>query len=199
MPGIQTMDAVDARPNLDIYEKSCDVRVPVLGSFDHLVPRLHEHVKNGGEVWFYTCLFSTGKCANRFIDFVLVKIRLLQWFNFCYNLPGFLHWGGNYWSPGPVLDTQPLLGESWETGIIPPGDGFIVRPDKEHESILSSIRLEAMRESIEDYELLRVLEKKDSGAARALAEKAICNFMDYVRDPAEFRQIHKQLLEDLSK
>jgi hypothetical protein len=199
MPGIRTMDAVDARRNLDIYEKSCDVWVPVLASFDDLVPRLHQHVKNGGEVWFYTCLFPTGKYANRFIDFALVKTRLLQWFNFRYDLTGFLHWGGNYWSPQPVLDTQPLLGESWATGIIPPGDAFIVYPDKEHKSILSSIRLEAMRESIEDYELLRVLEKRDPAAARALAGKAIRTFTDYVRTPAEFRQLHSQLLEETSK
>ena len=199
MPGIRTMDAVDARRNLDIYEKSCNVWVPVLGSFDALVPRLHQHVANGGEAWFYTCLFPTGKYANRFIDYALIKTRLLQWFNFRYNLTGFLHWGGNYWSPNPILDTQPLLGESWETGIIPPGDAFIVYPDQEHESILSSIRLEAMRESIEDYELLRVLESKDPNTAHALAEKAIHGFTDYVRDPAEFRKIHGELLEDLSK
>jgi hypothetical protein len=200
MPGIRTMDAVDARRNLDIYEESCDVWVPVLGSFDNLVPRLHQHVKNGGEVWFYTCGFCpTDKYANRFIDNALIKTRLMQWFNFRYDLPGFLHWGGNYWSPNPVLDTQPLLGESWETAIFPSGDGFIVYPDKEHKSILSSIRLEAMQESIEDYELLRVLENKDPNAAQALAERAIRGFTDYVRDPAEFRKIHGELLEDLSE
>jgi len=199
MPGIRTMDAVDARRDLNIYEKSCDVWVPVLASFDELVPRLHQHAQNGGEVWFYTCLFPSGEYANRFIDYALIKSRLLQWFNFRYDLTGFLHWGGNYWSPQPVLDTQPLLGESWETSIIPPGDAFIVYPDKEHKSILSSIRLEAMRESIEDYELLRVLEKQDANAAQALARKAIPGFTTYVRDPAEFRRIHQQLLEELSK
>ncbi|HTS71348.1 MAG TPA: glycoside hydrolase domain-containing protein [Terriglobia bacterium] len=199
MPGIRTMDAVDARRDLNIYEKSCDVWVPVLASFDDLVPRLHQHAQNGGEVWFYTCLFPSGEYANRFIDYALIKTRLLQWFNFRYDLPGFLHWGGNYWSPQPVLDTQPLLGEGWETSIIPAGDAFIVYPDKEHKSVLSSIRLEAMRESIEDYELLRGLEKQDANAAQALAKRAIPGFTTYVRDPAEFRKIHRQLLEDLSK
>ena len=199
MPGIRTMDAVDARRDLNIYEKSCDVWVPVLASFDDLVPRLHQHAQNGGEVWFYTCLFPSGEYANRFIDYALIKTRLLQWFNFRYDLPGFLHWGGNYWSPQPVLDTQPLLGEGWETSIIPAGDAFIVYPDKEHKSVLSSIRLEAMRESIEDYELLRGLENQDANAAQALAKRAIPGFTTYVRDPAEFRKIHRQLLEDLSK
>ncbi len=199
MPGVRTMDAVDARRDMDIYEKNCDVWVPVLGSFDDLVPRLLQHVRNGGEVWFYTCLTPTGRYANRFIDYALIKTRLLQWFNFRYNLTGYLHWGGNYWSPRPVIDTQPLLGESWATGIIPPGDAFIVYPDREHKSILSSIRLEAMREGIEDYELLHLLDNKNHPAAQALAQKAVRSFTDYVRDPAEFRQIHRQLLADLSR
>lgn len=56
-----------------------------------------------------------------------------------------------------------------------------------------------MRESIEDYELLRALEKQDPKAAHGLAERAIRDFTHYVRDPAEFRKIHEQLLEALSK
>ena len=58
MPKIRTMDAVDAKGDLDTYEKSCKVWVPVLGSFDDIVPRLHEHVKKGGELWFYTCFVN---------------------------------------------------------------------------------------------------------------------------------------------
>jgi hypothetical protein len=199
MPGVRTMDAVDARRNLDLYEKSCDVWVPVLGSFDDLVPRLHQHVKNGGQVWFYTCLFPTGKYANRFIDFSLVKTRLLQWFNFRYDLPGFLHWGGNYWSPETMEDTQPVIGSSWASSLLPSGDAFITYPDPPRKSILSSIRFEAMREGIEDYELLRELEEKHPGAAQALAAKMIRSFTDYVRDPREFRSLHEQVLDQLSR
>jgi hypothetical protein len=199
MPGVRTMDAVDARRDLNVYEKSCDVWVPVLGSFDQLVPRLLRDARNGGQVWFYTCLVPTGHYANRFIDYALIKTRLLPWFNLRFNLTGYLHWGGDYWSPSPITDTQPLLGESWATGILPPGDGFIVYPDREQKSILSSIRLEAMREGIEDYELLRVLKDKDPTAAQALAQQAIGSFTDYVRNPAQFRRIHKQLLGTLSR
>jgi hypothetical protein len=199
MPGVRTMDAVDARRDMNVYEKSCNLWVPVLGSFDSLVPRLQKHVRNGGEVWFYTCLVPTGRYANRFIDYALIKARLLPWFDFRYNLTGYLHWGGNYWSPAPLIHTQPLIGKSWAAGILPPGDGFIVYPDKEHQSILSSIRLEALREGIEDHELLRALNKKNPTAAQGLAKQAIRSFTDYVRDPAEFRRIHRQLLEELAQ
>ncbi len=199
MPGVRTMDAVHARRNLDLFEKSCDVWVPVLGSFDDLVPRLHRHVQDGGQAWFYTCLFPTGKYANRFIDFSLVKTRLLQWFNFCYDLPGFLHWGGNYWSPEPMNDTQPAIGSGWASSLLPSGDAFITYPDPQHKSICSSIRLEAMREGIEDYELLRELEKKHPGAGQAIAGKMIRSFTDYVRDPHEFRILQEQMLKELSQ
>jgi hypothetical protein len=149
-------------------------------------------------VWFYTCLVPTDHYANRFIDYALIKTRLLPWFDFRFNLTGYLHWGGNYWSPSPIIDTQPLLGESWASGILPPGDAFIVYPVREHQSILSSVRLEALREGIEDYELLRVLKEKNPAAAEALAQQAVRSFTDYVRNPDEFRRIHKQLLGSLS-
>jgi hypothetical protein len=97
--------------------------VPVLGSFDDIVPRLRRHQQSGGEVWFYTCLFPRGKYANRFIDFSLLKVRLLQWVNFRYGLTGFLHWGGNYWSPDPIHETGPPLG-SGPDSMLPPGDAL---------------------------------------------------------------------------
>ena len=136
---------------------------------------------------------------NRLIDYGLIKTQLLQWVNFRYDLTGYLHWGGNYWNSDPISNTQTELGHGWGANTIPAGDGFIVYPDKENKSVFSSIRLEAMREGIEDYELLRVLEKKDPKAAHALAEKMVRSFTDYVRDPVEFRRIQKQLYEESSR
>ena len=198
MPGVRTMDAVHARGNLDMYEKSCDTWVPLLGSFDDIVPRLHRHEQSGGEVWFYTCLLPRGKYANRFIDFSLLKVRLLQWLNFRYGLTGFLHWGGNYWSPDPIHETEPPLG-SGSDSMLPPGDAFVTYPDPERKSLLSSIRFEAMREGIEDYGLLQQLQSKNPGAAQSIASRMIRSFTDYVRDPAEFRKLQLELLQELAQ
>lgn len=199
MPGIQTMDAVSAHRDLNVYEKSCNVWVPVLGSFDHLVPRLHEHVKRGGSVWFYTCMAPAGHYPNRFIDYSLVKVRLLQWINFRYDLTGFLHWGGDYWSADPVKDTQPRLGAGPDAIRSYPGDGFIVYPDPDRKTILSSIRLEQMMEGIEDYGLLEALDQKNHAEADRIATQMIHSFTDYVRDPEQFRSIRKEVLEALSE
>jgi len=134
---------------------------------------------------------------NRLIDFPLIKTRLLHWLNFQQNLTGFLHWGGNYWTPQPVKNTQPVINMN-ET-YLPPGDAFIVYPDREHLSLFSSIRLEVMREGIEDCELLRSLEKRNPEEAHRIVNQAISSFTEYVRDVATFRKIERSLLEAASK
>lgn len=93
-------------------------------------------------------------------------------------------------------ETEPVI-----VGVLPlpPGDAFIAYPDPEKKSILSSIRWEAMLEGIEDYELLRELEKRDATTARSLASRMVRSFTDYVRDPGEFRRVHLDLLNAVSK
>ena len=160
LPGVSTMDAMDAATMSEELKKNCDVWVPQLGQFDGQMELIADRVRSGREVWFYTCLFPTRRYLNRMIDFPLLKVRLLHWLNFRYGLAGYLHWGGNYWTPEPVNDTQPVIDANTE--LLPAGDAFIVYPDRERKSVFSSIRLEAMREGIEDYELLQLLKERRS-------------------------------------
>lgn len=197
LPGVRTMDAIDAEHIPPELEQYCDIWVPILGHFDDKVEVLKKRMESGKEVWFYVCLFPRGPYMNRLIDFPLIKTRLLHWTNFRYDLTGFLHWGWNWWSPDPMRDTQPVINLN-ET-LLPAGDAFIVYPDKKNLTVNSTIRLEAMREGIEDYELLRTLEQSKPEEARKLAELMVRSFTDYVRDPVQFRHIHRQLLEALSR
>jgi hypothetical protein len=197
LPGVLTIDAIDADHVAPEVAENSDIWVPLLGRFDGKVDVLQQRIQNGHEVWFYTCLFPRGRYMNRLIDFPLIKTRLLHWFNFRQNLTGFLHWGGNFWPPEPLKDTQPVINMN-ET-YLPAGDAFIVYPDSARRSFYSSIRLESMREGIEDYELLRVLAKQNPAEADRLAKESITSFTEYVRDPAVFRKIQRRLLEEASK
>lgn len=196
LPDVLTMDAVDASDMPEELKKNTDVWVPQLGHFDNQMDLIHDRIQSGREVWFYTCLFPNKRYLNRLIDYPLLKVRLLHWLNFRYGFTGFLHWGWNYWTPEPVKDTQPVIDAN--TQLLPPGDAFIVYPDRERNSVYSSIRLETMREGIEDYELLRMLAMKNPAAAEKLAQAVIKSFTEYVRDPAKFREVEKQLLEAAS-
>lgn len=191
LPGVPTIDAIDQTAGL--LGEACDIWVPQLGKFDDGFDAIREHVKKGGQAWYYTCLFPQSRHLNRFIDYPLLKTRLLHWFNYRYDLTGFLHWGGNYWDADPFGNAEPALENGAE--VLPAGDAFITYPWREQNSIHSSIRLEAMREGIEDYELLRALEAPDPAKARRLAGTAIPGLTDYLRDVAAFRRLQAELVE----
>lgn len=196
LPGVPTIDAIDAHDVPEALREASDVWVPQLGRFDDQVALLAERQRAGHEVWFYTCLFPRGRYMNRLTDLPLLKTRLLHWLNFRYSLNGFLHWGWNFWGPEPMKNTQPVI--NLNQTLLPSGDAFIVYPDKERLSVLPSIRLEAMRAGIEDYEMLTALAKRDPAAAAAIAREAVASFTHYVRDPAAFRRIEAKLVEALA-
>ncbi|MCC6389455.1 MAG: DUF4091 domain-containing protein [Bryobacterales bacterium] len=190
MPGVKTIDAIDQTAGL--LGEACDIWVPQLGRFDDAFDAIRRHVEKGGQAWYYTCLYPQGRHLNRFIQQPLVKTRLLHWFNFRYGFTGFLHWGGNYWTEDPYADTQPIINAGHD--LLPAGDAFLTYPWKEGKSIHSSIRLEAMMEGIEDYELLKSAAVRNEGKAGRLARSAIPELTGYVRDAAAFRKLQAELL-----
>ncbi|HLN02500.1 MAG TPA: DUF4091 domain-containing protein [Bryobacteraceae bacterium] len=190
LPGVPTVDAIDQTAGL--LGEACDIWVPQLGKFDDGFDAIRAHVSKGGQAWFYTCLYPQKRYLNRFIDYPLLKTRLLHWFNFRYDFTGFLHWGGNYWDGDPYANVEPAIEDGKE--VLPAGDAFITYPWREKNSIHSSIRFEAEREGIEDYELLHALAATDPDKARQLATKAIPGLTDYIRDVPTFRRLQAELL-----
>jgi len=192
-PEFAIMEALDVRDDFAFFEQHCDVWVPQLGRFDQSLDRMLQRLEAGKEVWIYTCLFPAGAYPNRFVDYPLIKTRVLHWMNFRWGFTGYLHWGFNQWRGGDsftVLE-PPHSGPSF----LPPGDAWIVYPGDRQ--LLDSIRHEAMRDGVEDYELLKVLAGRDPERAAALAQAVVVSFTDYVRDVAAFRQVRQALLDSL--
>jgi hypothetical protein len=160
--------------------------VPVLDHLHRDYDFMRARQKAGDEVWTYTCCGPGGSYANRFIEQQLLKPRLLHWINFRYGVTGYLHWGFNYWNIG----TSPFDETTFK---LPGGDQWIVYP--RNGQLLSSIRLEAMRDGIGDYELLSMLAERDSVLAQKLATETILDFNRYDTDIARFRTRRLQLLE----
>jgi hypothetical protein len=59
---------------------------------------------------------------------------------------------------------------------------------------LDSIRFEALRDGVEDYELLCCLAERDPEAARRIADRVIRDLDDYDLDPGAFRAARRELL-----
>jgi hypothetical protein len=185
-PSIRCIEAVEAE-----YLGKLDVYVPKLSHLNLWYPRFDQARREGAELWFYTCCHPVGRYPNRFLDQSLLKVRVLHWINYLYDMDGYLHWGLNQFS-----GDNPYTQEAISKGL-PLGDRAIVYPGKN--GLLGSLRFSAMRDGLEDYEYLWVLENEISKIKRRIGKEAfwldprqrslelcrrvVWSFYEYTRDP----------------
>ena len=186
-PDIPIIDAVQTKELNNIV----DIWVPILDVLNKEYDYFEGRQSKGKEVWTYTCTGPQGNYANRFIELPLIKTRILHWINFRYNITGYLHWGFNHWNDDPFDETVNPETE-W-----PGGDCYIVYPG--YKKLYSSIRLEAMRDGIMDYELLKMLSKNDPDKAKEICSQVVYSFDRYNTDIKVFMEKRKMILELLSK
>jgi hypothetical protein len=191
-PDFRFIDACHSK-NLD---GMLDVWVPQLDYMNQDYEFYKKQHESGKEIWTYTCLNPKFEYANRFIELPLLRTRYIHWLNFKYDIPGYLHWGLNYWSEGDPFGEQ--SGIQYEGGnILPGGDSWIIYP--KDGKLFSSIRFDAMRDGIVDYELFRMLEKKDPSKAKGIIDKVIFSFTGYDNNIEAFRMHRRHLMELLSE
>ena len=176
-------------------DNTINIWVPQLDYMNIDYDFYRERADAGDEIWFYTCLNPKGEYANRFIELPLIKTRILHWINYRYDIPGYLHWGFNFWRGDPYVETTSIQLESGT--ILPGGDAWICYPGSG--TIFSSIRLEAMRDGIVDYELLCMLGEKYPEEAAELARQIVYRFDYYDINIKAFREKRRRILELLSE
>lgn len=145
---------IDALSNFEFYEKGL-VECPVVAT-DCIEPFLENKVEN---MWSYYCVAQKDYVANRFLAVPSNKTRIIgvQWYY--YQIKGFLHWGYNFWnSIFSSIPINPHLSTDAKCGF-PAGDTFLVYPGQDLKPI-ESMRLYLVKEGIQDYELLCLLERK---------------------------------------
>ncbi len=189
LPGVKVLDAVLTSKEL---AGAIDVWVPELDILHKDYAFYTDLKKEGKEIWFYTCVGPRGNYANRFIELPLNQTRYLHWINYKYDATGYLHWGLNYW-----VKDQLNADASRDRGRLPAGDNCIIYPG--YRKLYSSIRFEAMRDGIDDYQLLKMVENKDAKRAKSFADAIIFNFNDYETSVTSLRSVRKQMLDFLSK
>ena len=190
-------------PNIEIIEanhsrevqNTIKIWVPQLNFFHTDYKFYQDRQKAGDEVWFYTCLAPQGNYANRFLEQPLIQTRILHWINYRFGATGYLHWGLNQWSNNPYGETTKINLESGN--VLPAGDSWIVYPA--YGKLYGSIRFEAMRDGIADYELLKLMEKKLPAEAREMARTLVYQFDLYDNNITAFRQKRIALLKSLSE
>lgn len=172
-PRLRHLDAISQSELITGYASELDIPVPLTPHLDDADGYYRQRARDGClPVWWYTCCAPTALYANRFIGQPLITTRILHWQAFACDISGYLHWGYNFWHrPGQDVSGWPgitpyadhlLVNPYREQPRWPAGDTHIVYPDPQwwlDKAPVSSLRYEAMREGLQDYELMRMLER----------------------------------------
>ncbi|MFH1199104.1 MAG: glycoside hydrolase domain-containing protein [Candidatus Omnitrophota bacterium] len=147
-PGIKNLLTMPPDPEY----KDIDIWCPRINNFD---PASVEPLKaKGKEVWTYIA-GTTRPYPNLNLDVAAIEPRILPWICWKFNIGGLLYWSMNWWS----TNVNP-----WENAMTYPrqnGNGCLYYPDKFRP--VGSIRLEVLRDGMEDYELFYLLRKRVDG------------------------------------
>jgi hypothetical protein len=188
-------------PGIRILEAT--MTVSLAGTVDCWCPQVQEYQAHqaffkerqsaGNDVWVYTCLAPGGPWINRLVDQESLRQVYLGWACAKYGLQGFLHWGLNHHRGKPFEELVRL--HDGPTAFLPAGDSHIIYPGEK--GPLSSLRYEAHRVGMEDYELLIQLKKANPALADELIGKLFQAFDQYSTDVNTYRKVKAELLNSL--
>lgn len=153
----------------------------------------------GETVWTYTALCQRDPTPWWHTDFPLLNYRVPAWIAWRYHIRGLLYWGGMcYWNDVDDPWTEPgtLDRRDQRKELIYNGEGSLVYPGRAagYEGIAPSLRVKALRDAIEDYEYLAMLERGGKAAAadeivRPLAE----SWFAWEKDPVAYEGARRKL------
>lgn len=125
------------------------------------------------DLWWYGTVEPDPPYPSYHIDDTLLSARLLSWMQYDYNIQGNLYWAANnmsYGQNGPY--GYGFLEDYHNRDVISlgtAGDGFVMYPGKKYgvDGPLSTIRLEAIRDGMEEYEFWYYLHEKYAEISKA--------------------------------
>jgi hypothetical protein len=174
VPGYPIMQTI-GHPNPRKLVGLVDIWCPLIARLDS--PFYAERRNAGDRLWTYVCCGPRPPHANFFIDQPPTAHRVLFWQAWHHGCTGLLYWCVCYWnglpnaaSGKPCFPETPIrlkdLGtyKSYKVN----GDGVLVYPGPDRMPV-PSVRLEIIRDGIEDYEYLALLRRRLE-QARALPE-----------------------------
>lgn len=162
---------------------------------------LKERRQAGELVWLYVALAPREPFCNFMINNSSLQHRLLMWQLYREEaVSGLAYWQATYWreTENPYLDPATVKRHDphlW-------GDGMLFYPGIYYglEQPVASIRLEKIRDGLEDYEYL-VLAEQAWGREETLRLVGLVTggFTSYTEDPRLFEQVRLQLGEKLAQ
>ncbi len=186
MPNVPCSEPLDTHAVVEELQ-DLNVYIPRIDIYENNAVFYKKQQKRGATLWVYSCCYPEENWwLNKFIDLPWIHSRQMSWVCFVQGITGFLHWGFNQWFAD-------LYGISPSSRF--KGDGFIVYPNTERNSVDLSVRAVNTRDGIQEYELLRLLCQKAPQKTKAIAKRVAKNFRDFNNDENCVILARKELLQ----
>jgi hypothetical protein len=155
----------------------------------------------GETFWAYTALCQQKKTPWWHIDWPLLNYRVPAWICWRYRIRGLLYWGGmSFWKEvdDPWTDARTYGRKGQEKGPVYNGEGTLVYPGRAvgYDGIGPSLRLKALRDGVQDYEYLAILERLGKAdEAQKIVEPPAESWFKWDGDPAAWQKARAKLAE----
>ena len=177
------------------------IQTPQIDSaFGEFSDRMNGFVEAGGERWSYVA--CEPKYTSPYQNILLfndgTEGRTMFWTNYLNDVTGFLYWHVSYYDAAGN-NTYQMRNPVSKTG---PGDGILIYPGSAYGQLdpIPSIRLLNMRDGIEDYQMLTMLEEaKGAEYTDELVRHVTTSTLTYTRDDDVIYNVHSYLLRILEE
>ena len=132
------------------WGKDIDIWCFGIEDFDEKKMIALQHI--GKEIWTYISGPGGNGSPNLVIDYDSIDYRIAPWLCWKYDIKGLLYWCVNWWPLADPFKTG--RNTKWEQN----GNGLLYYPGED--GPIASLRLEILRDGIEDYEYLAILREK---------------------------------------
>ena len=237
-PGLKRLLTLNIKPAPDSrYFDYVNLWVPILHLLD--LEKAKARQAFGEEVWWYVCCSPREPYPNNFIDHPAINHRIRYWMMEKYNIQGDLYWSTTWWNYRNPYEDAASYSDKTKQSSYGNGDGLLLYPPvktplKEPEGTVvgpvkekslseplisapfSSIRLELIREGLEDREYFWLLKQeinrvrtrlpqeklKDAETLLSEPDNLIRSLRDFEKDPQKIYQSRLKIalmIEELNK
>ena len=183
---------------LDHLVEYVDIWCPLNAHFEP--ERLKIRQQAGDHVWWYVCCIPLRPYPNLSIDSEPVDVRALFWLQKLYNVEGLLYWSVNDWTEDPYTELPYSWLDSRRMRAYSGGILLYPGPPIGVDGPVSSIRLELIREGLEDLHYFNLLQEQ--GGQEELERKlreAVVGLTFYERDPRTFKAVRSRIARRLDQ
>ncbi|MBQ8685580.1 MAG: DUF4091 domain-containing protein [Clostridia bacterium] len=159
--GIRELIDVVTAAYSEVYEGYVETFCPGFTEYDTEASRAK--YADQERKWFYGCINPRSPYPTNKIDDTLLSTRVVGWMQAQYDVSGVLYWTTTLYQQGAesgYMDIEDYYGVAERYGKAN-GDGLLFYPGKRYgvDGPVASMRLEAIRDGLEEYEMLYALEE----------------------------------------